>query len=104
MPLDVEKLWAQFIDAQGDEVEAWVATELRKSSGQFEYADGTHAKWVDGGNLGLLLTFQLDELVKVLSAWEEAHEEHNEFAAEWIMGWIGNVMTMLGAAAENPLS
>ena len=104
MSLDVEKLWAQFIDAQGDEVEAWVATEFRKSSGQFEYADGTHAKWVDGGNLGLLLTFQLDELVKVLSAWEEAHEEHNEFAAEWIMGWIANLMTMLSAAAENPLS
>ena len=104
MSLDVEKLWAQFLDAQGDEVEAWVATEFRKSSGQFEYADGTHAKWVDGGNLGLLLALPIDELVKILSAWEEAHEEHNEFAAEGIMGWIANVMTRLGAAAENPLS
>ena len=52
MSLDVEKLWAQFIDAQGDEVEAWVATEFRKSSGQFEYADGTHAMCL--GNAGSL--------------------------------------------------
>ena len=104
MSLNVEKLWAQFLDAQGDEVEEWVATELRKSSGLFESTDGTHAKWVNGGQLGLLMVLPVDELVKVLSAWDEAHEEHNEFAAEWVMGWIGNLMTLLAAAAENPLS
>lgn len=102
--VDMDKWWANFTASPAaTEVEQWVWSEIERTRPVFDYQDGTHAKWVDGTNLGVLVTFELDELAKLLLAWEEANEEHNEFAADFIMGWVGALMRMLELAAESPM-
>lgn len=99
----MDKWWASFTSSPAAaEAEQWVWSEIERTRPVFDYQDGTHAKWIDRANLGVLVTFELDELAKLLLAWDEANEDQNEFAADFVMGWVGALMRMLEAAAEAP--
>ena len=102
-PLDMEKAWADFLIQQGEDIEEYISDELNKSRETFSFQDGSHAKWIDSKQVGILLTFSVDELAKVLAAWDEAYENHNDFAADFIMQWVSPVMNLLERTAEAPL-
>ena len=82
------------VKENGKEIEDWVSDSLEETREVFEFADGTHAKWVSPNELGLLITFEIDDVIDLLSAWDDAHAGSFEAASE-VMHQTKRIIMML---------
>jgi hypothetical protein len=96
---EVDGQWLAWFENHGEEIEDWVSNEMKETRENFDFQDGSHAKWVDEQNLGLLMTFSSDDIVDLLSAWDDAHEGSFD-AASFVMAKAAKVFSMLAAAAR----
>lgn len=94
-----EVAWATFIDEHGREIQEWISDEMEQTREIFDFKDGTHIKWVDGENLGFLITLSAEEVADLLSAWEDAHLG-SEVASDWLIGRCAKAFAMLEVAME----
>lgn len=93
----MEAKWLEWFEAEGQEIEEWISDSLEQSREVFEFADGTHAKWVSANELGLLITIDIDDVIDLLAAWDDAHAGSYE-AAEHVMNQTKRIIMMLERA------
>ena len=97
---DFESAWSSwFASPVREELQAWIATELERTSGLFDVQDGTHAKW-NGEQLGVLTVFNADELIALMCAWEEA-EHGNWLAQKDVLIWLQKWMEFITCCVED---
>lgn len=94
---EVDTLWEEWFANNGEEIEDWVTNSLKNSRETFEFQDGTHAKWVNKRELGLLLKIDIDEIIDLLAAWDDANAGSFE-AVEHVMGKVTQIIRMLEAS------
>jgi len=94
-----DDVWADWMAEQGLEIEDEIEQTLLSSKGLLDMDDGTHAQWING-TLGVLLTFDLDEVDHLLDAWEEA-EDGNMIALATLLQWLHGFSAFLKACTAN---
>ena len=94
-----EDHWADWMASEGLALEDEIQASMLATKGLLDIDDGTHAQWVDG-KLGVLLTFELEEINSILNAWDEA-EDGNMIALATLMHWLRGFSTFLEACMEN---
>lgn len=94
-----DDLWANWMAEEGLAIEDEIHQTLLASKGLLDIDDGTHAQWVNG-TLGVLLTFDIEEVDSILNAWEEA-EDGNLVALATLMHWLQGFSGFLQACMTN---
>ena len=94
---EVDTLWNEWFQQNGEEIEEWVSDSLKNSRHSFEFQDGTHAKWVNGTELGLLIRTDIDDIISLLAAWDDANAGSYE-ATEHVMNKVSQIIHMLEAS------
>jgi hypothetical protein len=94
-----DDIWANWMAEQGLDIEDEIEQTLLSSKGLLDMDDGTHAQWING-TLGVLLTFDLEEVEQLLDAWDQA-EDGNMIALATLLQWLNGFSTFLKACTAN---
>jgi hypothetical protein len=94
-----DDLWANWMAVEGLDIEDEIHQTLLASKGLLDMDDGTHAQWV-GGTLGVLLTFDFEEVDSILNAWDEA-QDGNLIALSTLIHWLQGFTVFLQACTGN---
>lgn len=89
--------WDTFMDEHGNGIQQWVLSEMEQTREIFDFKDGTHIKWVDGDNIGFLITLSAEEVCDMLTAWEDAHLGSPQ-ASDWLLARCAKAFAMLEVA------
>ena len=81
------------------DIEDEIHQTLLASKGLLDMDDGTHAQWLSG-TLGVLLTFDLEEVNSLLNAWDEA-QDGNVVSLAVVLHWVQGFTTFLDACISN---
>ena len=95
----LEDSWAIWMAEEGLAIEDEIHQTLLASKGLLDMDDGTHAQWLSG-TLGVLLTFDLEEVNSLLNAWDEA-QDGNVVSLAVVLHWVQGFTTFLDACISN---